>query len=142
MTINTILLPTDFSTISDTAVESATSLAQATNAKLLIVHVEEPPHLYDGEFYYGMMEPQTDKLKELLHEIKPTDPEVPYKHILGNGEPTQEINRIAEENQADLIVMATHGRRGLSRVVLGSVAEAVLRNASCPVLMCKSPVKK
>ena len=65
----------------------------------------------------------------MLEQVKPTDPTVPYVHRLVMGNPADEIVRLAEEENADLIVMATHGRTGIGRVLMGSVAEAVVRRA-------------
>lgn len=73
----------------------------------------------------------------MLEQVKPTDPTVPYVHRLVMGNPADEIVRLAEEENADLIVMATHGRTGIGRVLMGSVAEAVVRRAKCPVFTLK-----
>lgn len=61
------------------------------------------------------------------------------RSVMRGGQPADEILNVVREEKADLIVMGTHGRRGLSRLLLGSVAEAVLRRAHCPVLAVKSP---
>ncbi len=60
------------------------------------------------------------------------------EHLLKMGKPTVEILRVAEESNCDLIVMGTHGRRGLARMLMGSVAEHVVRNATCAVLVVKT----
>ncbi len=138
-----ILFPTDFSHTGDAALEMATALARDTGATLLIVHTEEPTTAYGGgEFYYGMPEPATDELRKMLHKIEPTDPAVPYEHRLISGEPASAIVRLAKDEDVDMIVMGTHGRTGLSRMLMGSVAEAVVRRAECPVLTYKQPAKK
>ena len=137
MNAKRILFPTDFSSLGDSALELASSLARDMDAKLLIVHVEEPPSAYAGEFYYGLPEPETEKLLQTLREVVPTDPRVGYEHLTLQGEPSSEIIRCAKREKADMIVMGTHGRRGLSRVMMGSVAEAVVRRAPCPVLTYK-----
>lgn len=140
MNIDKILFPTDFSHCGDAALHFATSLARDSGAKLLIVHVEEPPVAYGGgEMYYGMPEPATEDLKKMLEDIKPTDPEVPYEHHLITGDPSTAVARLAESEGVDLIVMGTHGRTGFSRLLMGSVAEAVVRRAPCPVLTYKEP---
>ncbi|MHB8970306.1 MAG: universal stress protein [Pirellulaceae bacterium] len=133
-----ILFPTDFSRCGDAALKMATSLARDSGALLLIVHVEEPPVAYGGgEMYYGVPEPASDDLRQMLQEVVPTDPQVPCEHHLVTGDPSTAIARLAEEEHADLIVMGTHGRTGLTRLLMGSVAEAVVRHAPCPVLTYK-----
>jgi universal stress protein A len=135
-----ILFPTDFSHTGDAALQLATSLAREHDATLLIVHVEEPPAAYGGgEMYYGMPDPVTEDLKKMLSEIVPTDPNVRYEHQLITGDPATSIARLAEQEGAEMIVMGTHGRTGLLRLLMGSVAEAVVRRAPCPVLTLKQP---
>lgn len=138
-----ILFPTDFSHCGDAALAHATSLARDSGATLLIVHVEEPPVAYGGgEMYYGIPEPATEDLKRMLAEVKPTDESVPYEHHLIVGDPASAIARLAEDENVDLIVMGTHGRTGISRLLMGSVAEAVVRHAPCPVFTYKEPHAK
>jgi nucleotide-binding universal stress UspA family protein len=140
MNAKKILFPTDFSHTGDTALSMATSLARDWGAKLLIAHVEEPPLAYGGgEMYYGMPEPRTADLAKMLDEVVPPDPSVGFEHRLVTGEPSEAIIRLAEAENVDLIVMGTHGRTGLSRFLMGSVAEAVVRGAKCPVLTLKQP---
>jgi nucleotide-binding universal stress UspA family protein len=143
MNMKKILFPTDFSTLSDEALAQATSLARDSGAKLIIVHVQEPPTAYGGgEMYYGVPEPDTEAIEKMLKAIVPKDPEVSYEHRLVMGDPAAEIERIAEEEDVDLIIMATHGRTGLTRLLMGSVAEAVVRRAPCPVFSFKRPHKE
>lgn len=133
-----ILFPTDFSHSSDAGLSYATSLARDAGASLLIVHVEEPPAAYGGgEMYYGILEPDNSELWRMLREVKPTDPAVPFEHRLLRGDPAGEIVETAEKEQVEMIVMGTHGRTGLKRLLMGSVAEAVVRRAKCPVLSLK-----
>jgi nucleotide-binding universal stress UspA family protein len=140
MNIRKILFPTDFSHTGDAALAMATALARDSGAKLVIVHVEEPPVAYGGgEMYYGMPDPATEDLRKMLHEITPTDATVACEHRLVTGDPASAIARLAKEDDVDLIVMGTHGRTGLTRLLMGSVAEAVVRRASCPVLTYKQP---
>jgi nucleotide-binding universal stress UspA family protein len=135
----TIVLPTDFSTLSDAALEYATAQAVRSHARLLIVHVEEPRSMYGvGEMYYGVPDPDDTALKNMLAELRPSDPTVRYEHVLVKGSPAAEIVRLADESGAEMIVMGTHGRTGLERFLMGSVAEAVVRWANCPVLTVKS----
>jgi len=138
MNTHKILYPTDFSTTGQTALEMATSLARDTGATLVIVHVEEPPMAYGGgEFYYGLEEPNREELRRMLAEVAPADPNVPCERRLMIGTPATAIVELAQRENADMIVMATHGRTGLSRVLMGSVAEEVVRKAHCPVLTVK-----
>lgn len=138
-----ILFPTDFSHTGDAALEMATSLARDTGATLMIAHVEEAPNVYaGGEFYYGIPNPPTEELRRMLEEVKPTDPEVKYEHRLLTGDPASTIVRLADEEDVDLIVMGTHGRTGIIRVLMGSVAEVIVRRAKCPVVTYKHKAEK
>jgi nucleotide-binding universal stress UspA family protein len=132
----TIVFPTDFSTASDAALEHAATLAKSMGATLLIVHVEEPPLAYGGgELYYGIPEPDSERILKMLEDVKPKDPAVPFTHRLSMGDPAGEIVRIATDEGAELIVLGTHGRTGVTRLLMGSVAEVVVRRAPCPVLV-------
>ncbi len=140
MKADKIIYPTDFSHCGTAALRLATSLARDTGAKLLIVHVEESPLAYGGgEMYYGIPEPASEDLQKMLDRVVPTDPAVAYEHRLLAGEPATAIAELAAEENADMIVMGTHGRTGLTRLLMGSVAEAVVRRAPCPVLTFKHP---
>lgn len=133
-----IIFPTDFSHSGDAALKMATSLARDSGAKLLIVHVEEPPVAYaGGEMYYGVPDPASEDLLRMLKEVVPPDSSVSFEHRLINGDPSTAIAKLAEEEDADMIVMGTHGRTGITRLLMGSVAEAVVRRAPCPVLTYK-----
>ena len=137
--MNAIVFPTDFSTLGQTALQMATDLAKQRGTKLLIVHVEEPPIAYGGgELYYGINEPDRQELKRMLTAVLPTDPAVGYEHRLLIGSPATAIVHLAEQEKAAMIVMPTHGRTGLFRVLMGSVAEEVVRKAKCPVLTVKA----
>jgi universal stress protein A len=138
-----ILVPTDFSTASDAALPQAEAFAKQKSASLLILHVEEPPLSYGaGELYYGLPEPSSERILKMLEEVKPSDPTMPYTHRLTMGDPAGEIVRIAAEEGADMIVLGTHGRSGMSRMLMGSVAEAVVRRAPCPVLVYRAAAEK
>lgn len=140
MNMKKIILPVDFSHADDRALDLAVALAETWKARLLIVHVEEPPLAYGGgEMYYGLPEPRTADLVRMLEAIVPKTPGVAFEHHLITGEPSEAIVRLAESENADMIVMGTHGRTGFSRLLMGSVAEAVVRTAKCPVLTLKQP---
>ena len=140
MNASTILFPTDFSSCSDAGVAQATALAKAAGAKLVILHVQEPPVAYGaGDMYYGVLEPNEAEILRMLNAVKPTDASVPYEHRLVKGDPSDKIVEVANHENADLIVLGTHGRTGLKRLLMGSVAEAVVRRATCPVMTFKQP---
>jgi len=139
MARSVILFPTDFSTASDAALLQAEALAKQTSAMILILHVEEPPLAYAaGELYYGMPEPSSERILKMLEQVTPSDPTVSFKHRLTIGDPAGEIVRIAGEDEVQMIVLGTHGRSGISRMLMGSVAEAVVRRAPCPVLVYRA----
>lgn len=140
MNFKRILFPTDFSHCGDAAMHLATALARDSGATIIVAHVEEPPTVYGtGEMYYGMLDPSPDDLKKMLHEVKPSDPEVPVEYRLITGDPSSAVVRLAEEEKADLIVLGTHGRTGLLHMLIGSTAESIVRHAKCPVLTFKQP---
>lgn len=135
MSPKTILCPLDFSSSSEDVLRHASSLANQYGSKLLIIHVSEPPDLYaDGLAAYGAY-PDTveDDLRE-LKKMVPADENIQYEHHHLVGRPDSEIVGFAKEHAVDLIIMGTHGRTGLSHLLLGSIAEHVVRKATCPVL--------
>lgn len=138
MNYRKILFPTDFSECSDAALEMATSMALETGATLLIVHVKEhsPPH--GGEWYIDASH-ANDDLMARLESVVPKDQRVANDHrlITGSSDPASAIVRCANDEKVDEIVMGTHGRTGLMRMLMGSVAEDVVRHATCPVLTVK-----
>jgi nucleotide-binding universal stress UspA family protein len=140
MNIKTILHPTDFSAASRHAMELAFSLARDRGARVVLLNVVEPP------FYGGEPLMPIATLPDLRAEAEnwfATLPEprgdIEMKQVLAEGDPVREILRVAAEEQADFIVLGTHGRTGLSRLLMGSVAENVIRKAMCPVIAVKSP---
>jgi universal stress protein A len=140
MNAKKILLPVDFSTAGQAALNMATMLARDTKATLIILHVEEPPMAYGGgELYYGLVEPDRTELSRMLHEIKPSDPSIPVIYRLVTGDPATSVCQAAEEEGADFIVVGSHGRTGIGRLLMGSVAEAIVRHAKCPVVTVKAP---
>src|SRR5262245_43432498 len=136
-----ILFPTDFSPASQEALRWATSLARDCGASMLIVHVEEPPMAYGGGEMYFPIEENREELRKSLAQVVPMDHDVPFEHMLLVGDPAAAIAQTAEKEGCDLIVMGTHGRTGLTRLLMGSVAEAVVRKAKCPVLTVKQPAE-
>ncbi len=139
MNMQSILVATDFSEASQAALRLGTSLAADTGARLLIVHVEAPEVILGGEELDVVVQPlESSVTKRLLEHETPTDPHVPYEHHLLTGSASGEIVRFARERAVDLIVIGTHGRAGALRLLLGSVAESVVRHAPCPVLTVKA----
>ena len=133
-----ILFTTDLSPFSDDAFPLATSVARDRSSELIILHVLELPKAYaPGEWTFFPLEPDIEVIKQMLDNVKPTDPSVPCTHRMVSGDPATEIVRVAAEEDVDMIVMSTHGRTGLPRVLMGSVTEAVVRRAPCPVVTFK-----
>jgi universal stress protein A len=148
MDIRHILAPTDFSDYSKKALSDALELAQTFGAKLSLLHVLEPsPYLGEftlptmGEELLGDLERQASAaLAQLLPDAQEAKVEV--TRAVAIGSPSQTIIETAEAEHVDLIVMATHGRTGLSHLLIGSVAERVVRTAPCPVLTIRPPAEK
>jgi nucleotide-binding universal stress UspA family protein len=139
-----ILLPTDFEAASGAALELAISLAQAFDAKLTLLHVWEIPiypymeFMLNSELIAGVEARALQRLTDAAAGVRQTLPAVTSK--LKTGQPWSAILEAIDETQADLVVMGTHGRRGLSHVLLGSVAEKVVRLSPVPVLTVRPPV--
>jgi universal stress protein A len=141
MEIRAILAPTDFSDFSKQVLKEALALAQTFDAKLLLLHVvEPPPYSVEGLGPSSLEVNLLDDLERLannelaavLPEAQSTGVEV-GRHVVV-GTPYRKIVEVAEAERVDLIVMSTHGRTGLSHLVMGSVAERIVRTAPCPVL--------
>lgn len=139
-TIRTILHPTDFSKQAERAFQVACALADKHQAKVVVLHVGPLPLTSLGGAQAVPPLPEElgrEELKQALLRVRSPLPNVRIEHRLELGEAATEILRIAEKDKADLIVLGTHGRSGLERVLIGSVAEDVLRRAQCPVLTWK-----
>ena len=133
--VRKILHPTDFSDYSRPAFEMACALARDYGAELLVIHVNRTTAIYapDGIVMGTPME-EPYELRARLAQMRPEDPRVKIEYRLVDGEPAEQILKVAAGAKADLIVLGTHGSTGLSRLLMGSVAEDVLRRAPCPVL--------
>ena len=143
VTLERILVPVDFSDCSLDALEYAAVVAQQAKASLLLLHVLEPVS-YGLDFTLGhsrtreqVREIWTKRLEELAASLRVR--QVPVEPQLRGGLPADSILDSARTLPCDLIVMGTHGRRGISHAFSGSVAEAVLRKALCPVIAVRSP---
>jgi universal stress protein A len=143
MNIHKILFPTDFSRESNHALRLASTLAAESGATLHVVHVDELRDLTAamGEAGYLLASAAEDRQEvvDQLERVVPTVPTVTYEQHYLRGSPVTEILAFAEIENIDLIVMASHGRTGLSRFLMGSIAEGVMRKAKCPVLVVKQP---
>lgn len=139
MTYKKILFATDFSPASEAALPYASALAAESDAMLLIVHVEEPSLALGVDIYLPEAGYPDPEVRRQLEAVIPPDARIRYEHRLLLGAAIDQIVRLAAEERIDLIVMGTHGRTGLSRLLMGSVAEGVVRQATCPVLTLKQP---
>ena len=143
ITLERILVPVDFSNCSLDALGYAAVVAQQAKASLMLLHVLEPVS-YGLDFTLGQSkarhadaEKWTKRLEELVSSHQ--HPTMQVESQLRGGFPADSILDSAQTLPCDLIVMGTHGRRGISHTISGSVAEAVLRKARCPVITVRSP---
>jgi len=143
-----IMLPTDFSGCANYALPYATAIARATKATLICVHVVEP--VVPAVGYTGLAEPMpiadiSEQLEDSAERELPKLAEcedcagLDIEEVIVHGDAAAEIVRVATEREVDLIVISSHGRTGLGRIIFGSTAEAVVRHATCPVLVVKPP---
>lgn len=146
MNFQTIVVATDFSESSLVALETAYDLALQGGHTMYLVHVMEP-YLVTGD-PTAMLHPSVEKtyreaqerLEGLIPEERNDDrakPLVVKSLVLPNSSPAQAITQVAADKDADLIVVGTHGRKGLTRLLMGSTAESLLRRSPCPVLVVK-----
>jgi len=140
-----ILVPTDFSAHSALAVQTAADLCRRYDASMLLAYVYEPIAYALPDGYLLFSEPQLNSMfeefeKRLALEKKTAEAAgaLRVETKLLQGIAATEIRQLAEHAACDLIVMGTHGRKGLPHVVLGSVAERVVRSAPCPVLTVRA----
>jgi nucleotide-binding universal stress UspA family protein len=146
-TITRILVPVDFSPHADRAFRYAATLAQRLGAKLALLHVVEDPFLtgaWTSEIYVPnvpeLLKNLVDAAEHQLVILKESAAAMGLtaEITVTTGRPSQTIVDHAKDGGFDLIVMGTHGRTGLSHVVMGSIAERVVRKAPCPVLTVKA----
>jgi nucleotide-binding universal stress UspA family protein len=146
-----ILLPTDFSGCANYAFAYAASIARATGATIICVHVVEP--IVPAVAYTGLAEPMPiaeiseqleNSAERELSQLAGCDDfdGLEVEEVIAHGDAAAEIVRVAGEREVDLIVVSSHGRTGLGRIIFGSTAEAVVRHASCPVLVVKPPAQE
>lgn len=141
MQIKKILFPTDFSEGAKNAIPYAVDMAKAYGAKLYLLHVIydiatasglHVPHASVDEMYSEMQATAQRELERF--GLREREGLKDVEHSIKRGVPYEEILKFAQDNNIDLIVIGTHGRKGLDRVLFGSTAERVVRNSSCPVL--------
>jgi nucleotide-binding universal stress UspA family protein len=143
LSLGTILHPTDFSEHSEFAFRLACALAWDYKARLVLLHVTPlPMAIYAGGAVPPDPWPDIEEAKAKLRDLEGQVQGVRVESQVMEGDPVDMILRAAEETHSDMIVMGTHGRTALSRLLLGSVAEAVLRKAPCPVLTSKPVVAR
>ena len=141
MAASQILYATDYSPASRHALQFATWLAHCTSSKLLIVHVSELELYPVGELFNEQPEPDGQEVAR-LKSVLPDDRSIACEHHLLYGEPgsvkvaqpADAIFQFAKAHNVDMIVLGTHGRTGLLHLLMGSVAESVMRRAYCPVI--------
>ena len=138
--IRKILCPVDFSEPSHKAVEYAKALREKFGAELLLLHVIEPFLTqsfiaFDPNLGTQVVEEVEEKARELLENLRQASPDI--QTMIRKGKPYEEIVEVAKTEKVDLIVMGTHGLKGISHFLIGSVAEKVVRHAPCPVLTVK-----
>ena len=148
MQISSILFPTDFSECGNFALSYAASLARTFKASIICLNVIEP--IVPTVGYSGMTEPLpiadiAEQLEDSAERELPKLAEcdefsgLEVEELVVHGEAAAEIVRVAKDRNIDLIVIASHGRTGLGRILFGSTAEAVVRHAHCPVFVVKPP---
>jgi len=129
---DTIMVPTDGSDYSKKAEDTALSLAKELGSKVVAVHIIDDKLIYP----YEVLE---DEGKAILNEVQERGQEkgVEVHEILIVGSPTHDMAKITEKAEADLVVIATHGKTGLEKILMGSVAENALKKVQVPVLLVK-----
>lgn len=134
--VHTVLHPTDFSDCSRAAFDLACAIVRDYNARLIVLHVGVPPMPIVPEALLSFDVVAFElELREMLRQVRPSDPSVRVEQrLVIEPDPVAEIVRLAEQEPCDLIVMGTHGLTGVRHALMGSVAEQVLREATCPVL--------
>jgi nucleotide-binding universal stress UspA family protein len=139
-----ILVALDFEETSRRALEVGEGLADRLGAALTLVHVWDVPHYpYTSMATSALLKAVEKSAREafdaLLAEVKSRRPNVNVAGVLKHGSAWSEILATAEEIRADVVILGTHGRRGVPRAVLGSVAEKVVRTSPVPVLTIPGP---
>ena len=134
--VRKILYATDFSPYSNLAYFHAVALAEQHGADLAIAYVHTP-----GATALETVTADADRdyWRGQLEQLRPVNPRIGVHHVFLSGDPAEELLRYAAAESVDLIVLGTHGRTGLERLLMGSVAEKVFRGAACSVMVVKMP---
>lgn len=146
--LKTILVPSDFSECSDAAVRYGLELARRFDATLRLLHVVQDPATQPWAaegFTLPILDVVTQWQKDAQVRLLASVPVADVGRVTAAvtiASPCQEILRYADEHAVDLIVMGTHGRGGVTHMLLGSIAERVVRRASCPVLTVRHPQRE
>jgi nucleotide-binding universal stress UspA family protein len=140
--IRVVLQPTDFSDASEAALRVARSLARDLGARLVILHVM-PSDIVVSEAVFPL-DPTSyeNALAAMRERLDGPDLKYPVEVRLRQGTAAHESLRLAKDVGCDLIVIGTHARTGLGRLLLGSVADAVLPRADCPVIVVKGAARE
>jgi nucleotide-binding universal stress UspA family protein len=137
-----ILVPTDFSECSEAAMKYGTALARSFGAELHILHINERPgEMAETEFPIGLFDTMHNEARDRLGKLLTPDDQDALRpeFAMRIGSPYAEIVHYSQSNDIDLIVMGTHGRGLVAHMLLGSIAEKVVRRAPCPVLTVRHP---
>ena len=134
-----IVVPTDFSELATQAVRYAGGLARGFDAEALLIHVTEEPFDYKGyglsaETILAIQEDLRDVIDKGLNAAQEACSANKSRMIIREGSPSAEIIKLAKEEAADLIVIGTHGRGGVAKMLLGGTTERIIRLAPCPVI--------
>ncbi len=140
-----VVCPTDFSAASKEAIQFAADLMHASDSKLYLFHSFEIPIITDnyGVNYYDQLyshikKEAEDNMEALKAEMKQRYPSMQIEcEIQETNDPAMSVVEYAHKQQADMIVMSSHGRRGLKRLLMGSVTEGVMRLTQIPVMVLK-----
>jgi nucleotide-binding universal stress UspA family protein len=138
--IQRILVPTDFSDCAKRAIDYATELCKSLSATLVVLHIYAPPTVYLPDGVWTLPATDADMRTELNSGLEKLATDLRAAGVrdvstaLVEGNAAHEIGRVAHDQHCDLIVMGTHGRSGVKHLLLGSVAEQVIRRADCAVL--------
>ena len=130
-----ILHPTDFSEPSQAACVQAVDLAKQCGAKLIILHAFADPMTVEA--MWAIPDPRPE-LQEAISQIAHDEAAISVERVLRVGPPAETIVACARNHHCDLIVMGTHGRSGWSHLLLGSIAQQVIRTAPCPVMIVRA----
>ncbi len=146
--ISKVLVPIDFSDYSKSALKYAVNFVGYFKAELTLIYVVEPV-IYPPDFSMGqiaipsvdleMDKRAIDELNKLAQQEIPS--EIKVKTVVKTGKPFLEIIETAQDENVDLIIIATHGHTGVEHILFGSTAEKVVRKAPCPVLTLREPIK-